>query len=243
MNRTAILAMIVCVTASGALGCSSASKRPAPAPTLSEPVFQAPPAAENPGSIFSQSQAGFLFEDNRARHIGDIVMVNIVENSRGKNKAETKSDKDSTVDIGVENYFGNRTFDGSLTGQLGGPNFGLVGNTGQNAMVKAGTSNKFKAKGETKRESDVSASIGCRVVAILPGGVMQVEGARETKVNDENQIIVVRGLVRPTDIDPDNSVESTALADCKIEYYGEGVLADRQKPGWLSRILDNVWPF
>jgi flagellar L-ring protein precursor FlgH len=243
MNRNATLAMFACLAAAAAMGCTTTSKKPAPSPTLSEPVFQAPPPAENPASIFSQSQAGFLFEDNRARHIGDIVMVNIVESSKGKNKAETKSDKDSSVNMGVENYFGNRTFDGSLTGQLGGANFGLVGATGQNAMVKATNSNKFKAKGETKRESEVSATIGCRVVSILPGGVMQVEGARETRVNDENQIIVVRGLVRPTDIDPDNSVPSTALADCKIEYYGEGVLADRQKPGWLSRLLDNVWPF
>lgn len=243
MNRHAILAIVACLASAPVLGCSTAGKQPAPSPTLSEPVLQAPPPADNPGSIFSQSQAGFLFEDNRARRIGDIVMVNVVENSRGKNKAETKSDKDSSVNMGVENYFGNRTFDGSLTGQLGGPNFGLVGVTGQNPMIKAVNSNKFKAKGETKRESDVSATIGCRVVSILPGGVMQIEGARETRVNDENQIIVVRGLVRPTDIDPDNSVESTALADCKIEYYGEGVLADRQKPGWLSRILDNVWPF
>lgn len=243
MTRKSSLAILACLAAAATVGCSTASKQPTPAPTLSEPVLQTPTPAENPGSVFSQSQPGFLFEDFRARRIGDIVMVNIVETSKGKNKAETKSDKDSSVDIGVSNYFGNRDFDGTITGQLGGTNFGWSGATGSNSLVKASTENKFKAKGETKRESDVSATIGCRVVSILPGGVMQIEGARETRVNDENQIIVVKGLVRPTDIDPDNSVPSTALADCKIEYYGEGVLADRQKPGWLSRLLDNVWPF
>lgn len=72
---------------------------------------------------------------------------------------------------------------------------------------------------------------------------MQVEGAREIRVNEENQIIAVRGLVRPRDIQADNTVPSSYLADARIEYFGQGVLADKNRPGWLTRILDNVWPF
>ncbi len=224
-------------------GCAPASKQPAPMPTLTPPVVKAPPVQQNPGSIYSQAQPNFLFEDDRARRIGDIVMVDIVENSKSKLKAETKSDKDNSVEFGVENYFGAGSFNGSLLGQVGGPSFGWTGPTGTTPMISANVNNKFKSKGETKRESTVTATIACRVVNILPGGVMQIEGARQTRVNDENQIIVVRGLIRPTDIDPDNTVPSTSVADAQIEYYGEGVLADRQKPGWLTRILDNVWPF
>jgi flagellar L-ring protein precursor FlgH len=70
-----------------------------------------------------------------------------------------------------------------------------------------------------------------------------VEGARQVRVNDDNQIMVVRGLVRPIDVGPDNSLPSSAMAECQIDIYGTGVLQDRQKPGWLSRILDNVWGF
>jgi len=233
---TALAAMVV-------VGCAPATKQPAPMPVMTPPVARAPEPQRNPGSIFSNAQSNFLFEDDRARRIGDIVNVNIVDNSKSKLKAETKSDKDDTLNFGVANYFGNTQFDGTLTGQLGGPNFGMVGPTGTTPMIAANVNNKFKSKGETKRESNVTATIACRVVNILPGGVMQIEGARQTRVNDENQIIVVRGLVRPTDIDPDNAVDSTSVADAQIEYYGEGVLADRQKPGWLTRILDNVWPF
>jgi flagellar L-ring protein precursor FlgH len=72
---------------------------------------------------------------------------------------------------------------------------------------------------------------------------MQVQGAREIKVNDETQYMVVTGLIRQRDIDSDNSILSTQMADSRIDYYGKGVLADKQKSGWLTRLLDIVWPF
>ncbi|MBU1610573.1 MAG: flagellar basal body L-ring protein FlgH, partial [Proteobacteria bacterium] len=73
--------------------------------------------------------------------------------------------------------------------------------------------------------------------------VMQVEGARRIRVNNETQILIVRGLVRQRDIAADNTVNSSSLAEADIEVYGEGVLADKQRPGWMTRILDHVWPF
>ena len=77
----------------------------------------------------------------------------------------------------------------------------------------------------------------------MPGGAMQIEGARETKVNNETQYLVVRGIVRSVDVAADNSVTSNRIADAHIAYYGEGVIADKTKPGWLTRLLDNLWPF
>ncbi len=224
-------------------GCSPASKQAATMPQITPSVAKAPPPAENPGSIYSQNQPTFLFDDTRARRIGDILTINIVDTSKSDLKAETKNDKTSSQQFGVSNYFGDKTIAGNLSGQLGGPTFGMKGYTGSDPLVKVSNAEKFQSKGETKRESAVTASIGCRIVNILPGGVMQVEGARQTRVNNENQIIVVKGLVRPIDVGPNNTVPSTQLADCQIEYYGEGDLADRQKSGWLARILDNVWPF
>ncbi|WP_027185737.1 flagellar basal body L-ring protein FlgH [Desulfovibrio inopinatus] len=222
--------------------CTPTSKQVTPTPTLTPPVTKAPPPARNPGSLFSQNEPQFLFEDNRARRIGDIVMVNIIENSSGQNKAKTKSDKDSTYEVGVDSYFAQASFAGP-TGLLGLPTMGLDGPTGANPLIKANTKNEFDSKGETSRSSSVSATVGCRIINILPGGVMQVEGARETRVNDETQILVVRGLVRPYDIDGDNTVPSTALANAQIEYYGQGVIADRQRQGWFGRVIDNIWPF
>lgn len=223
--------------------CAPASKQATPMPQVTPTVAKAPPPAENPGSVFSQNQPTFLFDDTRARRIGDILTVNIIDTSKSDLKAETKNDRTSSNQLGVSNYFGNKEFAGNLSGQLGGPTFGMKGLVGADNMVGATTNQKFQSKGETKRESTVTASIGCRIVNILPGGVMQIEGARQTRVNNENQIIVVKGLVRPIDVGPGNTVPSTQLADCQIEYYGEGDLADRQKSGWLARLLDNVWPF
>ena len=224
-------------------GCTAATKKPVPMPQVTPSVPKAPPPSENPGSLFSQSQPTFLLDDTRARRIGDILTVNIVDTSKSDLKAETKNDKTASQKLGVANYFGAATVAGNLSGQLGGPAFGMVGRTGSTPIVSNSTTDTFQAKGETKRESAVTASIGCRIVNILPGGVMQVEGARQTRVNNENQIIVVKGLVRPIDVGPNNTVASTQLADCQIEYYGEGDLADRQRSGWLTRLLDNVWPF
>ncbi|WP_428560132.1 MAG: flagellar basal body L-ring protein FlgH [Solidesulfovibrio sp. DCME] len=232
------------IVALGALAaCAPASKQAVPMPQVTPSVAKAPPPAENPGSVFSQNQPTFLFDDTRARRIGDILTVNIIDTSKSDLKAETKNDRTASNQLGVSNYFGNKEFAGNLSGQLGGPTFGMKGLVGADNMVGATTNQKFQSKGETKRESTVTASIGCRIVNILPGGVMQIEGARQTRVNNENQIIVVKGLVRPIDVSPNNTVPSTMLADCQIEYYGEGDLADRQKSGWLTRLLDNVWPF
>jgi flagellar L-ring protein precursor FlgH len=81
------------------------------------------------------------------------------------------------------------------------------------------------------------------VTKVLPNGNLMLYGRREMKVNNEVQYIVVSGIVRPQDIDPSNRVKSTFVADARIEYYGEGVLADKQRPGWGTRVLDQVWPF
>ena len=86
-------------------------------------------------------------------------------------------------------------------------------------------------------------TVAARIVRVLPNNVFEIEGGREVRVNDENQIVVLRGLARGRDIDADNSILSTKIADARIELYGEGILTDKQKPGWLTRIVDNIWPF
>ena len=110
-------------------------------------------------------------------------------------------------------------------------------------LVKAGSSNTFEGEGETKRESTLMTTVAARVSRVMGSGLMEVVGARETRVNGETQIVVVQGVVRARDIDADNTILSTSMAEARIELYGEGVLAEKQRQGWLGRILDNVWPF
>lgn len=220
-------------------GCAPARTNPAPAPALTPPPAEAAPAEENPGSLFDPARNDFLFSDNRARRVGDIVLVNIVETSKGTHKADTTSEKTSSVNLGVTSMLGKN--DSRLWPV--GPSLGYKVHPGTAAQVEASAANKFDGKGETTREANVTATVAARVVGVLPGGVMQIEGSREIKVNNENQVLVVRGLIRSKDVRPDNSVLSSYIADAHIEYYGQGVVGDKQKPGWLTRFLDQVWPF
>lgn len=220
-------------------GCAPARTNPAPASVLTPPPAEAVSQDENPGSLYDPAQGEFLFADNRARRVGDIVLVNIVETSKAKTKAETTSDKTSSMNLGITSMLDKN--DSRLWPV--GPSLGHRIHPGTAAQVDASSTSKFSGTGETTRENYVTATLAARVVNVLPGGVMQIEGAREVKVNNENQVLVVRGLIRAKDVQPDNSIESTSIADAHIEYYGQGVLGDKQKPGWLTRLLDNVWPF
>jgi flagellar L-ring protein FlgH len=80
-------------------------------------------------------------------------------------------------------------------------------------------------------------------VDILPNGNLFIEGNREVRVNNENQMMTLTGVIRPRDITANNVIQSTYIADARIAYSGKGVLNERQRPGWLARVLDVIWPF
>ncbi len=221
-------------------GCGTAGHNAAPMPPITPTQVYTEPEQRynNPGSLYSSAEATDLYEDNRARRVGDVVLIKVVENSKSKSKADTTAGKTSTSELGVTAAFGRNTI-GPVIG-MGGP---LTGDIGVDPLLATSTASNLKATGETKRENYVTATIGARVLQVLPGGLLQVQGAREVRVNDETQYMVISGVIRSRDIASDNSIESTQLADSKVEYYGEGVLADKQRAGWLTRLLDNVWPF
>lgn len=89
----------------------------------------------------------------------------------------------------------------------------------------------------------MTAYITVRVVQVLSNGNLFIQGTREVTVNNETQHIILSGTIRPSDISPDNSIISSYIGDAKIQYTGSGVLSDKQRVGWLTRIIDYVWPF
>ena len=89
----------------------------------------------------------------------------------------------------------------------------------------------------------MSATISAKVVDLLPNGNLAIEGKRELYINNEKKEILLQGVVRPRDIAYDNSVYSTQVADAKVIYTGIGVIGEKQRPGWLTRAFDIVWPF
>ena len=213
-------------------GCQAAKEKPVPSmPVATPPELLSPQNYQaNPGSLFQPTNADFLFADNRARRVGDLVMVNIIENASAKSSADTTSDRDSNINLGVDAFFGQSSLP-------------LIPGSIANPMLKANSTSEFKGDGETNRENKFTATVACRVLKMGAGGLMQIEGMRETRVNDETQYIMITGLIRARDIDDNNSVLSTQVANARIKYFGEGVIADKQKPGWITRLMDTVWPF
>jgi len=207
-------------------GCASA---PAPPPAVTEtaaPVAFTPPVEpRTKGSLWSPNRRLRLYEDLRARQVGDIVTVSVVENSDAKNEAETSSDRDSSLDAKVTSLMGYQ-----------------VPTNSQN-FVGATLANKFKGKGSTDRKSEMSTSIACRVVQVMPSGNLHIKGSRLTLVNAEKLFITLEGVIRPSDISPDNVVLSTHVAEARITYTGSGPVSDQQRPGWFTRLMNAIWPF
>lgn len=217
-------------------GCSThIAVPPWPEPT---PVAPAPPAVRPPVQSTSLWTDGApltgAYNDNRARRIGDLVTVLVIEQSEASREASTGLSRNSAVDA-------------SVSALLGAPmDLGLkhlYGSTGFDPSVKAGSASSFKGQGTTTRKDLLRSSVAARVVNVLDDGNLVVEGRRQVTVNEENQYLFVRGIARPSDISPDNTITSVALADAQILYGGKGDLADQQKPGWLGRIVAAVWPF
>jgi len=219
-------------------GCMSSGGDPNPALSV-VPNDTMPASAVQPqytmakpaeGSLWT-AQNRFLLDDTKAAYIGDTVIVDIVENTSSEMEVNSEGGRTTSMSVGVPtfNAFGKVT-------HLGG------GSAGGN-LIDTSFENSTKGEATSDRSGQVTASIAARVTEVMPNGNLSIFGRRAMKVDNEVQYIMVSGVVRPGDIDSDNRVESTSLADSRIEYYGKGALADKQKPGWGTRIIDNIWPW
>ncbi len=173
-----------------------------------------------------------MFINPKARQVGDIVTIKIVESSSATNNASTKTGRTTSMSAGLTNFFNLENRFPSTT-KFFNP-FTPVGGA---------YDSEFDGSGSTARSNALSAYITARIIQVLPNGNFVIEGNREVRVNNENQVITLTGMVRPRDISSDNVIQSTYIADARIGYSGTGILNDRQRPGWLMRIMDSVWPF
>ena len=188
------------------------------------------------GSIWPvEGSKNFLFSDRKAKEVGDIITVNVIEKTSASKSASTKSDRGSSADASVTTLFG-------IPLDLGITDFLGLGNS-FSPGVKGKYASSFDGSGSTERSDDFTAKITVQVVDLLPNGNLIIEGYREVVVNHERQTLVLKGIVRPEDITPGNTIDSTYIADAEIEYTGKGVISDKQSPGWLVRVIDVAWPF
>jgi len=189
------------------------------------------PVEPQDGSLWADNaRFNSLFVDYKARAVGDIVTVFIVEDAQASNNATTDTGKDSSMSAQVEGFFGYENKYGSTEA----PNpFG---------KVSGGLTSEFSGSGKTQRSGKLKAELTARVVQVMPNGNLRIVGTREITVNSERQFITLSGLIQPRDVSSENRIASTRIADAKIVYSGIGVIDEQQRQGWLSRALQGLWP-
>ncbi len=181
-----------------------------------------------PGSLFTEATATNLFSDDKAYQVGDIITIKVVENISGSGSANSQSSRDTSVNLD----FPSPTL-------MGKP---LV-NQQPIAGMNAGSKNNFKGTGKTDRKASLIATISARVVKVYPNGNLFIVGKKIIKINEDEQVLRISGIVEPTNIEQDNSILSSRISDMYIEYNGKGFIADNQRPGWLAQFLSKIWPF
>lgn len=238
MNK--ILALLAGLSlAAPLIGCNASKQSPSVMPPITpvQTYHEPEERYNNPGSIFSSDEHDGLFADTRARRVGDIVMVKVVETHKAKNKTDITNNKNNSNAYSINGFFGQSRA-------------GFVPGVGDPAMkadggIGFGTSSVSNStiSGEVKSENTVTATIAARVLRILPNNLLQIEGVREIGVNGETQYMVLTGLIRPMDVNADNTITTNRIADAQIAYYGKGILSDKNKPGWFTRFMDHAWPY
>ncbi len=209
------------------MGCAKMQKPPK---VETESHILSEPRAESLGSLWDEDNGrAYMFEDRRAGRVGDIVVVQIVEQHRGSKKANTTANREANLNAGVSGgLFGINTWADKFA---------------QYFNVDAQTSNDFEGEGSTSREDTLTGTIAAQVVEVFPNGDLRIQGNREVTVNSETQTMTIKGIVRRIDLDTSNTVLSTAVADAVISYTGLGVVDDVQRPGWATRIFNWLTPF
>lgn len=217
------------------LAACSTSKQPSVPPPPAPPRVYVPAPPQEPpaeGSLYRRNRA-FLFEDHRARHVGDVITVKIVENYKSSTSVDNKLDRRSGIKAGISAFLG---IEKSLEDKH--PNFK------SDNMFQGSWDSSVEGKGKQSRNTNIVATITARVVDVLPNGNLVIQGVRVIRQNENLEYLTVTGIVRPEDVSPDNSVYSTQLADAHIEYSGAGPNNEVMRgPGWLSRILQLIWLF
>lgn len=223
--------LVAVVTAASVLtGCSNmtrASQRPPEELAVIKPQPQESLTPKK-GSIWQTTDRNTLFLDNKARNVGDLVTVLISETSSANKNASTSLSREGSAEVNLGGLFG-------LTDALA-----AKGNKFLKDSAKIENTFTHDGEGATSRRGSFTATVSCAVTEVLANGNLRIEGRRDITVNNENQYIVLSGVIRPEDISPSNMVRSTQVADARIEYSGDGDIDDQQSPSWLNRLFTNL---
>lgn len=186
----------------------------------------APVAAPAPnGSIFQTASYRPLFEDRRARFVGDTLIIALNEKLNASKKNNSSADRNGSMAVSIPTIQG------------------FPGKTFQGAAIDANSANKFEGKGATGAENLFTGTITVTVIDVLANGNLVVSGEKQIGISKNTETLRFSGVVNPANILPSNTVSSTQVADARIDYHGDGYIDEAQMMGWLARFFLTFMPF
>jgi flagellar L-ring protein precursor FlgH len=180
------------------------------------------------GSLYARSRSVSLFTDTRAHGVGDIVSVVLTESTSAAKSADTELDKSSDVEVIDPTVFGAPV---TLNGRY-------------NLGTSLSSSSGFQGEASSNQSNSLTGSIAVQVSQVMPNGNLVVQGEKWIRLNQGDEYIRLRGIIRPEDVSPTNTIPSTLVADARISYGGTGALDQANSPGWLTRFfMSPLMPF
>ena len=199
--------------------------RPVIAPVVEQPASHIQPAD---GSIYKPATNRFLFEDHRARRVGDILTVVLEEKTNADKKASTATKKKSNMKTPIAKLFGR----------------GLSFHGRDILSSEISSNSDFSGEGDSSQSNSIKGNVTVTVADVLPNGFLKVQGEKIMNLNQGSEVIRIRGIIRPQDISSANTIESQQIANAEITYKGKGMVADSNDAGWLTRFFNSGWwPF
>lgn len=196
-----------------------------------EPVVAVLPEQKSlpDGGLFFSSSNQYVFEAIRANHVGDLLTVVLEEGTQASKSASLEADKETNIDLPNPTLFGTD----SITSQ---------GNRILDSNAQA--SRDTQGEGELTQQNSLSGNITVTVTDKLPNGYLVIKGEKLLTLNEGSEVVRISGLVRPIDISPANTVESSRIGNARITYQGNGAVSDSSKASWLYRFFTSViYPF
>ena len=187
----------------------------------------------NPSLWSDRTEGVFLFNDHRAFAPMDILTIIVNDSTQGAKRGNTQTKTEFDLLAGITNFFGieTKSWESNNTGLKPA------------ALINASTDNEFKGQANIQRQASLTAKMSAVVMEVLPNGTLRVEGSKIVAINNEEEIMVISGLVRKRDIAGDNQVDSNRIANMRIDFYGHGTLSESQSPGWGMKVFNIIWPF
>ena len=187
------------------------------------------PASYSPNSLWRNGSRAF-FKDQRAHQVGDLLTVTVNLNDKAVIANETQRSRENKEDSGIDSFFGK-------------PKVPILNTPAPTRIFTADSSSSSDGKGSVNRSEALVTNVAAVVTQVLPNGNLVVEGKQEVRVNFEVRELIVAGIVRPEDIQSDNTIDSSKIAEARIAYGGRGQITDVQQPRYGQQALDVLLPF